>query len=98
MIFAKLLSGLVARATFCRRVTARVRRLVQMRGSEGFREMVLRPKGGVPAKPHGVGGPDNRRTHGASVGELEPVLQERGCGGRRAGRQARLHENQGRRC
>lgn len=57
---AKLLSGLAARAMFRRTVAGRIRRLVRMRGREGFHEMVLRPKGGVPAKYHDDrGGPDH---------------------------------------
>lgn len=60
MIAAKLLSGLAARATFRRTVADRVRRMVRMRGRDGYHEMVLRPKGGVPAKYHdNKGGPDH---------------------------------------
>lgn len=73
MIAAKLLSGLVARATFRRSVTARVRRLVRKRGREGHFEKVSRPPGGVPPKyPDGRGGTDHFVLD-ASTGDGCPV-------------------------
>lgn len=73
MIAAKLLSGLAARATFRRGVTARVRRLVRICGREGYHEKVSRPKGGVPAKYHDdKGGPDHMVLD-ALTGDGRPV-------------------------
>ena len=61
MIAAKLLSGLAARATFRRRVTARVRKLVRSRGQCGRSEMVIRPPNGLSGDHFsGRGGPDHR--------------------------------------
>lgn len=55
----KLLSGLVARRAFRRKVASRVRRLVRDRGRDGFHEQVTRPEAGVPGRAGGDGGPNH---------------------------------------